>query len=184
MERTVIWDCLYAAGRERCSLGKNALGWALAGEVTLEHEGTVVPLSYLVTCNAQWGTIHATARSEVAGGQVDLRLEVDSDRRWFANGTEVAAVLGAFDVDLEFSPSTNMLPIRRLGLAVGDSAPVKAAWVRFPDLTVEPIEQTYTRLGEHTYRYQSDSFVADLEVDEHGLVIDYPGLWRRASPPR
>lgn len=31
------------------------------------------------------------------------------------------------DLDLNFSPSTNLIPLRRLGLAVGAEAPVRAA---------------------------------------------------------
>jgi hypothetical protein len=58
---------------------------------------------------------------------------------------------------------------------------VRAAWVRFPNLNVEPLDQTYTRLGERTYRYQSGTFEADLEVDDEGLVLDYPGIWRRVG---
>jgi hypothetical protein len=29
------------------------------------------------------------------------------------------------------------------------------------------------------FRYESGSFRADLTVDDHGFVIDYPGLWQR-----
>ena len=41
--------------------------------------------------------------------------------------------------------------------------------------------QRYTRLAERTYRFESlgGGFVRDIEVDEHGLVVTYPGLFRR-----
>jgi len=83
------------------------------------------------------------------------------------------------DIDLGFSPSTNLLPIRRLKLEVGGSAVVRAAWVRFPDFTLEPLEQTYTRVGADTYRYESDSgrFKRDLTVNDAGFVLDYPDMW-------
>jgi hypothetical protein len=86
-------------------------------------------------------------------------------------------------VDLGFSPSTNTLPIRRLGLAVDDSAEVRAAWVRFPQLTVEPLPQRYTRLGPDRYLYESlaSDFRAELEVDDLGLIVRYPGVWERAA---
>jgi hypothetical protein len=32
------------------------------------------------------------------------------------------------------------------------------------------------------YRYQSDTFQADLHVDSDGIVIDYAGVWRRVHP--
>ena len=75
------------------------------------------------------------------------------------------------------------MPIRRLALKVGESAQVNAAWVRFPDFTLELLEQTYTRLGENSYRYESGGgkFRCDLKVDASGLVLDYPGLWSAES---
>jgi hypothetical protein len=99
------------------------------------------------------------------------------------NGTECAAVAGCVDVDLNFSPSTNTLPIRRLQLAVGQTAGVRAAWLRFPSFELEPLEQTYARIAQEVYRYESSggSFVADVTVDAQGLVIDY-GEWSRMVP--
>ena len=42
-------------------------------------------------------------------------------------------------------------------------------------------QQRYTNLGGGRYRFESldDDFTADLTVDEAGLVVDYPGLFRR-----
>jgi hypothetical protein len=103
------------------------------------------------------------------------------------NGVEAPAVEGCVDVDLEWSPSTNTLPIRRLALAVGaSSGSIVAAWIRFPALTLEPLPQAYARRSERSYRYTSGggSFAADLEVDAEGLVVEYQGVWRRAGAPR
>jgi hypothetical protein len=83
------------------------------------------------------------------------------------------------DVDLGFTPSTNLLPIRRLSLAVGAEASIRAAWLRFPGLELEPLEQVYRRESEHRYRYESGGgrFAAELEVDEFGLVARYGDYW-------
>jgi hypothetical protein len=83
--------------------------------------------------------------------------------------------------DLAFTPATNTLPIRRLGLAVGDSRDVTAAWVRYPELDLVPLPQSYTRLAATGYRYQSrdGAFTAELETDELGLVVRYPPGWSR-----
>ena len=39
--------------------------------------------------------------------------------------------------EMGFSPSTNLVPIRRLSLTVGEEADVKAAWLPFPALVFE-----------------------------------------------
>jgi len=96
---------------------------------------------------------------------------------------EIPAVAGCLDVDLAFTPATNLLPLRRLGLAIGESREMTAAWVRFPDLSIEPLAQRYTRLDERRVRYESrgGAFTAELEVDELGLVVSYPPLWERVA---
>ena len=40
--------------------------------------------------------------------------------------------------------------------------------------------QTYTRLDAFTYRYASLTYVAELTVDEDGLVVAY-AEWRRTG---
>ena len=51
-----------------------------------------------------------------------------------------------FDVDIAATPFTNTFVIRRLGLSVGKTVEIPAAWVGVPDLEVEAVEQTYVRL--------------------------------------
>ena len=55
--------------------------------------------------------------------------------------------------------------------------------MRFPDFTLEPLEQTYTRLDADTYRYESDNgrFKRELKVNETGFVLDYPDMWTAES---
>jgi hypothetical protein len=69
-----------------------------------------------------------------------------------------------------------------LNLAVGErSGLVKAAWVRFPDLTLQPLPQEYERISEWRYQYSSagGEFVAEIAVDEDGLALNYEGFWQR-----
>jgi hypothetical protein len=78
---------------------------------------------------------------------------------------------------------TNTLPIRRPQDAAGGSVELTAVWVRFPELTIETLPQRYTRLADRHYRYESagGAFVAELTVDDLGLVIDYEGGWLRIA---
>jgi hypothetical protein len=76
--------------------------------------------------------------------------------------------------------------IRRLALPVGSEAPVRAAWLRFPSLELEPLEQVYRHVTEWKYRYESNggSFTADLAVDDAGFVTLYPGFCERVHAGR
>ncbi len=90
---------------------------------------------------------------------------------------------GLLDIDLSITPSTNTLPIRRLDLAVGGRKSVEALWIRFPDLQIDQLSQTYQRSGPGAYRYESNggAFAAELEVDSEGVVVTYGDLWERVS---
>jgi hypothetical protein len=91
-------------------------------------------------------------------------------------------------VDVSETPFTNTLPIRRLGLASGEYADISVAYFDGTELQPWPEPQRYTCLekgeGGGLYRFVSldGGFTADLAVDADGLVVDYPGLFRRALP--
>jgi uncharacterized protein len=70
-----------------------------------------------------------------------------------------------------------------LNLSIGQSQAVRAAWLRFPSFTLEVLEQTYTRIDERLYRYESGGgrFVAQVTVDEMGLAVNYADIWSRET---
>jgi hypothetical protein len=135
-------------------------------------------------CDIGWRTLRADVSGSIGHDQVRIAIVHDARRGvWTRDGVEQPRVAGAVDVDLGFSPSTNTLPIRRLTLPVGVAAPVRAAWLRFPELELVPLDQVYTRDAERQYVYESaGGFRAILEVDEMGLVTRYGEYWI-AEPP-
>lgn len=181
MTESILWRRLDTPGHESAQLSRRASGWQLAGTAVFLQDGHPCRLDYEVVCDAAWHTTSARVNGWVGPRTIDLALTVDEDRRWWRHGEPCPPVAGCLDVDLSFSPSTNLLPIRRLGLAVGGSAPVRAAWVRVPEWSLEPLAQVYTRTAERSYAYESNGgrFRAELEVDETGFVTRYPGLWER-----
>jgi hypothetical protein len=157
--------------------------WMLRGTIVASAEGGPAEARYEVLCDDSWQTKRADISFRDGTGERVLQVAV-ADGRWYANGRTNETVAGCTDIDLEWSPSTNTIPIQRLGLAVGQrSGPVIAAWIRFPCLTLQPLRQEYERTSERHYRYISDGgkFVAEISVDEEGLVLNYEGFWRRAS---
>lgn len=121
-----------------------------------------------------------TRRAEVSADGRARRLTGDGDGTWWLDGAEAPTLAGAVDVDVEASPLTNTLPIRRLQTNATDDAEVTAAWVRVPGRDVEPLAQRYTQVGPRTWRYRSATgSEATLTVDEHGLVERYGDVWHR-----
>jgi hypothetical protein len=69
-----------------------------------------------------------------------------------------------------------------LSLKRGQCEEILVTYVRLPELTVTTDRQRYTCLEPgRRYRYESigSDFVRDIEVDEYGLVVTYPGLFTR-----
>ena len=170
----MLWRRLDVPGHEYCRLD----GYGLRGIALFAWQSQACRLEYEIVCDAGWSTTEGCVRGAVGDREIDVVVRVVQGR-WQLNGEPVPAVDGCVDVDLNFSPSTNLLPIRRLQLSVGDEATVRAAWLRFPSFTLEPLEQTYRRSGERGYRYSSAGgrFVAEIDVDESGLPVRYGDIW-------
>lgn len=186
MTESILWRRLDLPGHEIGTLEAVDGGWRLSGTALFAHEQRPGRLDYVVTCDAGWRTNAGRVRGAIGERKIDLTISVDAARRWSVNGTESPAVEGCIDIDLGFSPATNLLPIRRLGLEVGAAAEVTAAWLPFPSFQLEPLPQIYRREGERTYRYESGGgvFVRTLAVNGVGLVTSYPGLWQAESATR
>lgn len=124
-----------------------------------------------------------TRRARIVSRIEERLIERDAAGRWEMDGQDVPEVAGALDIDLGFTPATNTLPIRRLGLAVGETEDVTVAWFDPADRRLKPLRQRYARLDAHRYRYSSPDhgFEADLTVDDFGAVTHYPGYWDAAG---
>jgi hypothetical protein len=181
-DASVIWRRLDVPGHEAARLAPQDSEWHLSGTAVFADAGRACSLEYLVVCDRDWRTRSGLVRGWLGDELIALEIIAESGR-WRLNGTETPAVDGCVDLDLNFSPSTNLIPIRRLDLAVGAGARVRAAWLRFPDFVLEPLDQMYERTGIESYRYESSggSFVRDLSVNAAGFVIDYPDLWQLES---
>lgn len=110
-------------------------------------------------------------------------------RGWWVHGRRRRSLDGCVDVDVAATPLTNTLPIRRLGLRVGEEALIRAAWVDVPSLRVSPEEQGYRRVGaiEGSPGLEAWDFwpvggrTYRLTVDPDGLVVDYQDLAERVG---
>ena len=180
--RSALWQRFDLPGADYCALWRVGTGWRLAGVALAAFDGVPLRAEYRVECDAAWRTREVSLAVATGGEERLLSLRVGDDATWSLDGRPVDGVRGCRDVDLGVTPATNILPIRRLNLAVGASAEVVAAWVRFPELTIAPLWQRYTRLAEDRYRYESDGgYVTELLVDDLGLIATYAGGWRRVS---
>jgi hypothetical protein len=89
-------------------------------------------------------------------------------------------IVGASNVGFEFS-GLILQAHEESPYVVRYAIEVDAAWVRFPSLEVQRLEQRYECLAERRYRYRSARFTADLAVDDDGMVLQYGVNWKAVA---
>ena len=179
------WRRIDVPGREEARVEHTGDGWRLTGALEVEEADADARLQYVIDCDERWRTRSALIEGTASGAAIRVALEADGEGAWRRDGEPLPTLAGALDVDLGFTPATNTLPILRLALRVGETTPVRSAWLRFPELRLEPLEQTYTREAERVFRYRAmvdgEPFVARLDTDAFGRVLRYEGLWEAES---
>jgi uncharacterized protein len=173
------WQRHDQAALENFSL-QSARGFLfLSGQITSVLANVPCFVTYGVVCAEDWSTREAHVHVTRGGDPSLIRLTRSTTGLWEVDGVPRPDLDGVIDLDIEWTPATNALPLNRVKLEIGESREVDAAWVRVPDLTVERLRQKYTRVREDAYRYESGdgSFVAELEVDDARFVERYGEIW-------
>lgn len=189
MQRSLRWSTEQGNGLEFCALrctpqGLIAEGVTIGPAIASLAGSAPFGCSYAVHCDQRWHVRQVEVK--VAGG-AHLLLHADGEGFWRgADGAPLPALDGCIDVDLTCTPFTNTLPIRRLGEALRERQEIRVAHIVLPDEGVIRSRQAYTALGGGRYRFESlsDRFQADIETDADGLVVRYPGLFRRLEQTR
>ena len=181
--RRVIWRRnLDDRSFEECVVTAAPDGVVIAGHVMAAQDGAPLTVHYEIDCDETWSARSVTIGQRLGNAQRPLQLERAGDG-WLVDGVRDARLDGCAEPDLGLTPSTNALAIRRLGLAIGQAAEIRCAWVKFPALSVEPSLQRYERLGERDYRYANvaSGFTALVAVDDLALPVTYESIWTRIA---
>lgn len=180
MKQTVIWKRLNGCGMEYCNISFEHVT-TIEGKVISGENDERSFVEYKVTCDQEGSTSEVNLCFQNENMSKTLQLLRDNHNRWTLNGNQIQELSGLKDIDIGVTPSTNVLPIKRLNLAVGESAAVTAAWIRFPHLDIQPLEQSYERISSNTYIYKSmeSGYTARLDVDSNGVVVEYEKEWSR-----
>ena len=185
--REALWSAWDGPGLGHLRLRVRDGGTVADGLILGLEEGYPFRLAYEVRCDRLWRVRYASVG--VPGEPPKVELLSDGEGTWATrDGRAVRFLEGCEYVDVSATPFTNTLPIRRLGLEPGESAEISVAYFDGTELQPWPEPQRYTCLQKEDegglYRYLSldGGFTADLPVDADGLVLDYPGLFRRVLP--
>lgn len=181
--RTIRWSAWNGCetGLEHVDVRPSDGGHTISGVVIGEEDGSRFGLHYRLKVDSLWHT--KAVHLQTTSGQM-LDLESNGQGSWTENGKARPDLQGCIDVDIQATPLTNTLPIRRLEWASGQTTDIRLCYIAVPDLTASAQDQRYTAIEPGSlYRFESvaSGFTADLPVDADGFVRDYPELFRRLN---
>src|ERR1044071_6651941 len=185
--RTVCWTPTWNKEREDVGLEHLLLTERMADSVVLAFDEERGPfrLAYRLTWDESWRLRDAALVVSTERSIRSWSLQTDGQGHWRSGeGRAIGELDGCMDIDIWPTPFTNSFPIRREPMALRERRQFRMAWLFAPDLTVHPQPQAYTRLADRLYLFENldgSGFRAKLAVDEDGVVLDYPGLFRRVK---
>ena len=173
-----LWRRLDQPGHDCCRLLRGRDGWRLAGTAAFREGRRLCQVRYEVAIDRRWRTRQALVTGFIDHRPLDLRLVASADG-WSLNGV-LQRGLRHPDLDLGFTPATNLIPLRRLALAIGEQADAPATYLPFPRLRLVELPQRYRRLDRERYDYRSPTagYHGILRVSPLGAVIAYPRVFR------
>jgi hypothetical protein len=159
-------------------LSRQGEGWLLAGTAVCLHDKKSARLQYAVDLNSDWTPSRGTIRGFLGDNPVDQTFRRDA-AGWSMNGVKVPGLEHLHDLDLGFTPATNLPYLRRANLTIGEAIDRAVAWWEPGVATLQDLPQHYRRRDEQTYWYESPTvqYEAVLEFSPNGFARNYPGLW-------
>lgn len=189
VERSYFWAAAEGPGLEHLRLRLDPLESVAHGMLMGVENNVPYRLAYKIKWGADWRTRKVTLEVQDARGMRERILKSDGHGNWKdETGDPITELAGCIDVDIAASPFTNTLALKRLDLKPGQSAEIKTAYVSLPGLAVRSDAQRYSckargdRGQTLLYEGLANDFEAELPIDADGIVLDYPGLFRRLAP--
>jgi uncharacterized protein len=178
-----FWRKVDQPGHDSCRLIKLSRGWRVSGAAVFWEAPRACHFQYDVVVDLAFRAQTATVVGYLGKKAIDIRIQSTAAGGWRINGVLDPKVAGCIDVDLGFTPATNLCALRRLALKVGQHAEAPAAYLEFPSLRFTTLPQRYERTGRSEYAYDAPTvgYSGTLQVSSSGAVIDYPGLFALVS---
>lgn len=137
-------------------------------------------MEYDMALTADWGIKEVSIKSLLDARVIKL---LQRGKQWYdANGEHMAEFDGMEMVDISISPFTNTLPIKQLHFEGQEPQKVDMIYFDENNFSLQRVQQIYSQIDERTYRYHDielPDFVSDIVVDDDGMIIDFPELFRR-----
>lgn len=180
MKQAISWVSHVLQSEEHCEISVSDVGIEIRGSIRSE----VFEINYTLELSPDWQVQHVVVR-DVRNDGNDLDLQYENGQWFDVDGWHLATFDGVEYVDISITPATNTAPLKRLQFLSDEPQKIDVLYIDLPSFGLRRMEQYYSKIGSHTYRYQDgehrDSH-ADLVVDEQGMVVVYPNLFIARTP--
>lgn len=183
MQTNVLWTGREYYSLENCLVNTTANGSEITSTIIGHYEKKIYQVGYSIKTNGNWETVFFEINARHSNQIQSIRLEGDGRGNWMSEGKEMTQFNGCLDIDIPLTPFTNTLPINRLRLEVNQTQEIRVIYLDLLAHQITPVRQKYTRLSHLEYQYENipNDFEAKIQVDESGLVVDYPSLFVRTD---
>ena len=180
MQNNIIWEGIHDESLENCNVLTNERGYETTSLVSLVEEDYVCNIEYHLTMNKKWESQTCKITNCHEEGNKTLELERLADNKWLINGKEAGEFDGFHGIDISITPFTNTLIINRKQLKEEESINLNIIYIEPLKMVYSPIEVVYTKLTDREFEYQNltTGYNVVLDVNENGLVTNYPGYFK------
>lgn len=183
MQHNILWKGVEYYSLENCLVSQNTSGYVIDSAIVGSYRGKLYSVEYEITTNTSWETLSIKASCRHNNKVKQYAFFREANGHWKTTDSTLSQFNGCKDIDIPVTPFTNTLPIRRLNLSVGETSDIRVIYFDLLNEKISAVDQRYTKLSKTIYHYENipNDFEADIEVDEHGLVVFYPSLFERKA---
>lgn len=179
--RPVVWQATKWPATEFLTVKHHEHNRQANGTINGCLDGQPFSIQYEIEITTDWKVSSFFIRRNGIES-TELKLTSDLNGHWFdKDGNHVDAFDNCIDIDISLTPFTNTLPVRRLNFEKGEKKTLHMLYIKLPEFELQKLTQHYTKLDNRLYLYENavSGFRAELPLDEHGIVKDYPGIFTR-----
>jgi hypothetical protein len=122
----MLWRRLDVPGHDACRLERRDFGNRLRGAAVYRHASGPASLSYCVDCDPKWRTISGRVEGFIGQRPVN-HVVIRAAFSWILDGSPQPGLEHLADLDLGFTPSTNLLQLKRVAIAENERVPLPVA---------------------------------------------------------
>jgi hypothetical protein len=181
MQKNILWTGIENRSLENLIITFTDTGTETTSCIIGFDNNAVYKAEYKISTDHLWQTISLEIKTQCNDLIQTIKFQSDGKGNWRTNEQPSTIFEGCIDIDISLSPFTNTLPINRLNLSEGQSETIKVLYIDILNHKLNMVRQVYTKLTKTKYKYQNvpNDFESIITVDEDGLVVSYPQLFKR-----